>query len=204
MFRFRAVYVLLLVFCGSFLNALALELQPFLSGLSSPVYVTSAKDGTRRIFVVERGGRIKVVQPDSTSPAVFLDIASRLTTSGGEQGLLGLAFHPTYPLNRRFFVNYTRLSDGATVIGEYQVSATNRNVAATNEIVLLVIAQPYNNHNGGMIEFGPDGYLYIGMGDGGSGNDPGNRAQNTNSLLGKMLRIDIDTASGTNNYSSPP
>jgi len=134
----------------------AVQLQSFLSGLSSPVYVTSAKDGTRRLFVVERGGAIKVVQPDSTSTTTFLNIGSRIV-SGGEQGLLGLAFHPDYPLNRRFFVNYTRAGDGATVVAEYQASATNDNVASMTERVLLTIAQPFANHNGGMIEFGPEG-----------------------------------------------
>jgi len=132
---------------------------------------------------------------------VFLDIRSKVLF-GGEQGLLGLAFHPQYAMNRRFFVNYTRTGDGATVIAEYQASVADSNVANTAETVLLTIAQPFANHNGGMIEFGPDGFLYIGMGDGGSGNDPGNRAQNINDLLGKMLRIDIDTPGVP--YSSPP
>src|SRR5439155_26186534 len=99
---------------------------------------------------------------------------------------------------------YTRQRDASTVIAEYHASATNSNVAATNETVLLTIAQPYENHNGGMIAFGPDGYLYIGMGDGGSTNDPGNRAQDINQLLGKILRIDVNTPNGAVPYSSPP
>jgi glucose/arabinose dehydrogenase len=181
----------------------ALELQPFLSGLSSPLYITNAGDGTNRLFIVEQGGIIKVVQPGSTTPTVFLNITSRVL-SGGERGLLGLAFHPQYSTNRRFFVNYTRQTDGATVIAEYTASTGNPNVANTTENVFLVIAQPFSNHNGGMIEFGQDGFLYIGMGDGGSANDPGNRAQNINDLLGKMLRINVDVPDGATPYSSPP
>jgi len=181
----------------------AIELQSVLSGLSEPIYLTSAKDGTDRRFIVERFGAIKVLQPGSNTPTVFLNLSSKVRTSGGEQGLLGLAFHPQYAVNRRFFVNYTRSGDGATVIAEYHASVADPNVADTNETSILVIAQPFDNHNGGMIEFGPDGFLYIGMGDGGSAHDPGNRAQNINNLLGKMLRIDIDTPNGPVPYSSP-
>ncbi len=177
-------------------------LQPVLSGLSSPVLVTNAKDGSNRLFIVELGGVVKVLQPGSITPMVFLDISSRII-AGGEQGLLGLAFHPQYESNRRFFVNYTRKADGATVIAEYRASVGNPNVADLTEIHILTIPQPFTNHNGGMIEFGPDGFLYIGMGDGGSGNDPGNRAQNKDDLLGKMLRINIDIPNGAAAYSSP-
>src|SRR6185295_8643551 len=177
-------------------------LQPLISGLNSPILVTNAHDGSNRLFIVEQPGRIKVLRPGSSSPTSFLDIASRVL-SGGERGLLGLAFHPQFSTNRRFFVNYTRQTDGATVIAEYRASATNGDVADTSETVLLVIAQPFSNHNGGMIEFGPDQFLYIGMGDGGSANDPGNRAQNLTELLGKILRIDVDHANGGVPYSSP-
>jgi glucose/arabinose dehydrogenase len=111
--------------------------------------------------------------------------------SGGEQGLLGLAFHPQFASNRRFFVNYTRQTNGATVIAEYRASAGDPDIADVTEKPLLEIAQPFANHNSGMLAFAPDGFLYIGMGDGGSGNDPGNRAQNINELLGKILRIDV-------------
>ncbi len=169
-----------------------ITLEQIASGLSQPVFLTSAKDGTNRRFIVEQVGRIRVLQPGSSSSTQFLDISSRVLFEG-ERGLLGLAFHPQFSINRRFFVNYTRRPDGATVIAEYHASAANPNLAdATTETVLLTISQPYENHNGGMIEFGPDGYLYIGMGDGGSGNDPENRAQNLTELLGKMLRIDAD------------
>jgi glucose/arabinose dehydrogenase len=178
----------------------AVRLEPFLSGLTSPLYLTHARDGSGRLFVVEQAGIIKVVAPGGTSaPTVFLDIRSRVL-AGGEQGLLGLAFHPGYSTNGRFFVNYTRRPDGATVIAEYRCSA-DPDVASDAEAVVLVIDQPFANHNGGMIEFGPDRLLYIGMGDGGSGNDPGNRAQDPESLLGKILRIDVDK---TAPYSVPP
>jgi len=179
----------------------AVQLQPVLTGLSSPVYVTHAHDGTNRLFIVEQPGRILVLQPGAGTATVFLDITAKVLF-GGEQGLLGLAFHPQYATNRRFFVNYTSKPDGDTVIAEYRASVADPNIADTAETTTLVIPQPFTNHNGGMIEFGPDGFLYIGMGDGGSGNDPGNRAQNLNDLLGKMLRIDID-APGVP-YSSPP
>ncbi|HXG95172.1 MAG TPA: PQQ-dependent sugar dehydrogenase [Blastocatellia bacterium] len=182
--------------------ATRIELQPVLSGLSSPVYITNAHDGSNRLFIVEQPGRIKVLQPGDASPTLFLDITSKVL-SGGERGLLGLAFHPQFPTNRRFFVDYTRQPDGATVIAEYRVSEFDSNIAGTAEKVLLVIPQPFANHNGGMIEFGPDGFLYIAMGDGGSANDPGNRAQNTSELLGKILRIDVDNANGSQPYSSP-
>jgi glucose/arabinose dehydrogenase len=178
------------------------QLEPILTDLSNPLYLTNAHDGSNRIFILEQAGMIKVLQPGSTTPTVFLDITPKVL-SGGEQGLLGLTFHPEYATNRRFFINYTRQPDGATVIAEYQASASDANVADPLETTLLLIPQPFNNHNGGMIEFGPDGFLYIGMGDGGSGNDPGNRAQNINELLGKILRIDIDHPSGVDPYSSP-
>lgn len=183
-------------------EVIQLELEPVLAGLSSPVYVTGAKDGSNRLFIVEQGGRIKVLQPGATTPAVFLDISSRVLF-GGERGLLGLAFHRDFSNNRRFFLDYTRQPDGATVIAEYRASESNPNLAEFNETTVLVIPQPFANHNGGMIAFGPDRFLYIGMGDGGSANDPGNRAQDLNNLLGKILRIDVDNANGAIPYSSP-
>lgn len=179
-----------------------IELVEVVSGLSNPVYVTNAHDGSHRLFIVEQGGRIKVLQPGSTAPEVFLNITSKVL-SGGERGLLGLTFHPQFSTNHRFFVNYTRQPDGATVVAEYQASTLNPNVAETNEKVLLTIAQPFSNHNGGMIEFGPDKFLYIAMGDGGSANDPGNRAQNTQELLGKILRIDVDGTQSGLAYTTP-
>jgi len=181
----------------------AIQLIPVASGLSSPLYVTGARDGSNRLFIVEQPGIIKVMQPGATAPAPtpFLNVTSKVL-AGGERGLLGLAFHPQYTTNGRFFVNYTRRPDGATVVSEFKVSAGDPNVAETEEKIIITIAQPFANHNGGWIEFGPDGFLYIGMGDGGSANDPGNRAQNIEELLGKMLRIDVNT-DGTVPYTSP-
>jgi hypothetical protein len=166
------------------------------------VYATSARDGTNRLFVVEQAGRIKVFGPGQTTPATFLDISGKVRFDG-EQGLLGLAFHPRVGPGRRFVVHYTRQPDGAIVIAEYAASAQNPNVADPAETVLLVIPKPFENHNGGMVEFGPDGLLYIAIGDGGSGGDPGARAQDRNQLLGKILRIDVDTPNGAQPYSSP-
>jgi glucose/arabinose dehydrogenase len=166
---------------------------------SKPVFLTSSPDETNRLFVVEQEGHILIIKGDTVLPTPFLDIAEKLST-GGERGLLGLAFHPHFPSNGRLFVNYTRAQDGATVIAEYHASS-NPNLVTLDESVLLVIPQPYGNHNGGMIAFGPDHYLYIGMGDGGSGGDPANYAQNQNKLLGKLLRIDLDQQ---HPYDIPP
>lgn len=180
-----------------------IQLQLVVSGLSSPVYVSNARDASNRLFIVEQGGVIKVLQQGSSTPTVFLDITSRVL-SGGERGLLGLAFHPSYNTNGRFFVYYTRQTDGALRVAEYHVS-DNPNIADTAEIDILDIPHPtYANHNGGTLLFGQDGYLYLGPGDGGSANDPSNNAQNINSLLGKILRIDIDHPNGAIPYSSPP
>ncbi len=180
-----------------------IRLVPVASGLQSPVYVTSARDGGNRLFIIEQPGRVRILQPGSAAPSQtpFLDITAKVLFNG-EQGFLGLAFHPDYQTNRRFFVNYTRRPDGATVVSEFRASTGDPNVAATEERVIITIPQPFANHNGGWIDFGPDGFLYIGMGDGGSANDPGNRAQNNNELLGKMLRLDVNT-NGTAPYVSP-
>lgn len=149
-----------------------------------------------RLFVVEQPGRIRIVKGGSIEPTPFLDLRSQVIY-GGERGLLGLAFHPDYRNNRFLYVNYTRAGDGATVIARYQASSLDPDVADPNSAqTLLTIAQPYANHNGGQLLFGPrDGYLYIGMGDGGSGGDPLNHAQNRNTLLGAMLRLDVDGGS---------
>ena len=162
-------------------------------GLERPVYLTHAGDGSGRLFIVEQPGRIRVVRDGRLLERPFLDIADRVRASG-EQGLLGMAFHPRYTQNGRYVVNYVRATDGMTVIAEFRVSP-DPDRSATAEKILLAIAQPYPNHKGGMVEFGPDGLLYIGMGDGGSAGDPENRAQNGDDLLGKMLRIDVDQGS---------
>ncbi|MDH4084145.1 MAG: PQQ-dependent sugar dehydrogenase [Nitrospira sp.] len=170
-----------------------------IQNLEQPVYLTHAGDGYSRLFAVEQPGRIRILQEQTMLPGSFLDISERVL-SGGERGLLGLAFHRDYSRNGRFFVNYTRKPDGATVIAEYQRGTTSTS-ASPEERILLTVPQPYPNHNGGMISFGPDGYLYISLGDGGSKGDPENRAQNPEELLGKILRIDVDRGDP---YGIPP
>lgn len=159
-------------------------------GLENPLFLTHAGDGSARHFVVEQPGRIRALEGPTLLSAPFLDITKQILL-GGERGLLGLAFHPDYRHNGRFFVNYTRKPDGATVVAEYHRGATATS-ASQDERILLIVPQPYPNHNGGMVAFGPDGYLYVGLGDGGSAGDPDNRAQNPKDLLGKILRIDVD------------
>jgi glucose/arabinose dehydrogenase len=183
-------------------SAASVKLTVVARGLISPVFATSPNDGTRRLFIVQKNGQIRILKNGAVLRGVFLNI-SALVSKGGEQGLLGLAFHPSFRTNHKFYVDYTDLA-GNTVIREYRASTTNPNVVqAGSGRTILRIAQPYSNHNGGMIAFGPDGYLYIGMGDGGSGGDPGNRAQSTSTLLGKMLRIDVNGTSAYGNYRVP-
>src|SRR5262249_47549600 len=146
--------------------------------ITGPTDIQNARDGSGRLFLVQQTGQIKVFKNGVVLSAAFLNI-SGLILAGGERGLLGLAFHPGYRNNGYFYVNYTRQPDGATVVARYTRSAADPDVAdAQSAVVLLTIAQPFSNHNGGALRFGPDGYLYIGMGDGGSGNDPRNHAQN--------------------------
>lgn len=181
------------------------RLQTRYSGLTAPIFLTHAGDGTKRIFIVERAGIIKVVQPGSSTPTEFLNITT-LTTTTGERGLLSMAFHPQYETNRRFFVYYTRASDGSIQISEFLASQTNPNVAETTEKPIINIPHPgASNHNGGTLAFGPDGFLYAAPGDGGGANDTSNNAQNINSLLGKMIRIDVNVPQGqTAPYLIPP
>src|SRR5438128_12209436 len=143
--------------------AVSIQLQQIVSGLDQPLYLTNAGDGSRRLFVVEKPGRIKVLQPGATTPTVFLDITQKVSTDA-EQGLLSLVFHPRIQPNRRFFISYTRQSDGALVIAQYRVSA-DASVADPTENVELTIPQFSVQHHGGMLVFGPDGYLYISAGD---------------------------------------
>jgi glucose/arabinose dehydrogenase len=180
---------------------LQLALETVVTGLASPVDVQQPPDGTGRLFIVEQAGMIRIVQGGVLLSTPFLDIRS-LVTSGGETGLLGLAFHPGYAQNRRFFLNYTRTVAGQlqSVIAEFQASATDPNAADLAETILLVIDQPFSNHNGGQLVFGPDGYLYMGFGDGGSGGDPPGNGQNLGTLLGKILRIDVNS---TQPYAVP-
>ncbi len=173
---------------------------------SNPVDLQNSGDGTNRLFVVEQQGIIKVFSnnQDVSSEKVFLDIRDRIT-SGGETGLLGLAFHPNYIQNGYFYIDYTSPSTTLhTVVARYKVSNSNPDSADENsELILLTQEQPFNNHNGGRVVFGSDGYLYISFGDGGSGGDPYNNGQNLQTFLGKILRIDVNSANGNLNYSIP-
>jgi len=162
--------------------------------------------GDERIFIVEQPGIISVVSGDSQEPTkgVFLNIESQVRDQGNEEGLLGLAFHPDYDSNGYFFVNYTTSSPNRTVISRFQVSDSNPDQADVgSELVLLEIGQPYGNHNGGQVAFGLDGFLYIGMGDGGSSGDPLNNSQDLTKLLGAILRIDVNNTGNDQNYSIP-
>jgi glucose/arabinose dehydrogenase len=177
-----------------------------LTGYSRPVLVTAPRGSSRRIFIVEQTGRIRVATYSNGSwrkLGTFLDIRDRVKSTFGEQGLLGLAFDPDYASNRRFYVNYTRKPDGDTVVAEFRRSTSSANRATKGTARQVIrINQPYSNHNGGMLAFGPDENLYISTGDGGSGGDPGNRAQSKSSLLGKILRIDPHK-SGSRAYTIP-
>jgi glucose/arabinose dehydrogenase len=170
-----------------------------------PVELTSPEDGTDRIFVVEQKGVIQVFQnaPGVQKSTVFLDIEKQVH-SGGEAGLLGMAFHPDYKTNGYFYLNYMRGNPLETVISRFKVSASNPNIAdPKSETILLRFNQPWDNHNGGKVAFGNDGFLYIATGDGGSWGDPDNRAQNRKELLGKILRIDANKSSSTMKYGIP-
>jgi glucose/arabinose dehydrogenase len=187
-------------------------LQSYATGFSSPVDIAHPANDTR-LFVVQKGGLIRIVKPVGATGTVnttpFLNL-STLVSTGSEQGLLGLAFHPNYATNGFFFVNYTNTA-GNTVIARYSVSTTNPDISNTTATILMTINQPSSNHNGGCLRFGTDGFLYIGMGDGGGAGDTSNYSQNltistanpTRVYLGKMLRIDVDSTVGALNYGYP-
>ena len=176
----------------------ALALTRFVSGLEQPLHLTAAGE---RLFVLEQPGRVRIIRDGKLQPEPFLDLTGQVRSTGMEQGLLGLAFAPDYPSSGIFYVHYTG-AQGQTVVARYRVSAQNPDRADTASAeVLLTLPQPFANHNGGAILFGPDGYLYIALGDGGSAGDPQNNAQNLDSLLGKLLRIDV---SGPGAYRIPP
>jgi glucose/arabinose dehydrogenase len=172
-----------------------LEPELFVSGLNAPLFVCAAPgDDASRVFVLTKGGQIHLVVDGAPKPVPFLDVAARLAPSG-EGGLLGMAFHPRYPLTRYFYLNYTD-RNGDTVIERYEADPLNPDVALPGSaFTILQVDQPFSNHNGGWIGFGADGYLYVPLGDGGSVGDPGNRAQNGQELLGKILRLDVDGGS---------
>lgn len=185
-------------------NSLYEEAFPNLS-FEFPVDIQSPKDRTNRIFVLSQPGVVYVFDnnSDTKEKKIFLDIKEKVLY-GGEMGLLGLAFHPNYKENGFFYLDYTTDNPRRTVISRFRVSKTDPAVAdPLSEEILLEVEQPYENHNGGQISFGPDGYLYISLGDGGSGGDPLNAGQDLNNLLGKLLRIDVDNKENEKNYSIP-
>lgn len=177
-------------------TGVSLDVQVVVDGLTSPVDVASANDGTGRLFVVEQPGRIRLVKDGGLVTRPFLDIREKIA-SGGERGLLGLAFHPDFPADPRLFVHYTD-GNGDTVLSEFTVDPANADVADPgSERILLQIDQPFANHNGGAVAFGLDGMLYVAMGDGGSGGDPQGNGQRLDTLLAKILRIDVDGQPGS-------
>ncbi len=171
--------------------SIRLELQRIVGGLETPVGIANAGDGSGRLFILEKVGRIRVVQAGTLLPGPFLDITDRVGPSQNEQGLLGLAFHPRYAANSLFFVNYTD-RQGNTVVSRFSTSSDPAKADPASEAMLLTLVQPAGNHNGGHLAFGPDGYLYIGTGDGGASGDRFGNAQNGQTLLGAMLRLDVD------------
>ena len=184
-------------------GGLTVNFEPVVDGLVAPLAITSAGDGSGRIFVVEQRGQIRIVRDGKLVATPFLDIAGRIT-SGGERGLLGLAFHPDFPTDPRLFVNYTD-ANGDTQVSSFTVGPGRPDIAnANSEVKLLHIAQPFANHNGGAVVFGPDGFLYISTGDGGSGGDPLGNGQSLKTMLGKILRIDVDHTDPNLAYAIPP
>ncbi|NND70363.1 MAG: glucose sorbosone dehydrogenase [Rhodothermales bacterium] len=172
-----------------------------------PVDIQHPGDGTNRLFVVEQRGVINVFDNSSNvaTSSVFLDIEDRVNDGGNEEGLLGLAFHPDYENNGYFYVYYSADNPRRTVVSRYSVDATDAGTAnRDSELVILEVGQPFGNHNGGQVSFGPDGYLYVGVGDGGSGGDPLGHGQNLSTLLGTILRIDVDSTVAGKNYAIPP
>lgn len=182
-------------------------LEVVVEGLEQPVHVADAGDESGRLFVVEQPGRIRIVRDGEVDPEPYLDITDIVESGGSEQGLLSIAFHPDYAENGQFFVGYTAQEGegvGNNTIARYAVSADDPDVAdpASGEI-LIAVEDPYQNHNGGLVLFGPDGLLYAGLGDGGSGGDPEENAQNPQTLLGSILRIDVDATSDDLPYGIP-
>lgn len=180
-------------------NDIAVRRELVATGFDFPLFLTAPPGDTVRLFIVEKSGRIEIIRNGAVLPIPFLDL-STLVSTGSEQGLLGLAFHPQYAANGRFFVDYTDLA-GDTHVVEYRVSANPDLADATSAREILFIDQPFPNHNGGQVAFGPDGYLYIGSGDGGSVGDPQGNGQDLSDLLGSLLRVDVDSG---NPYAIPP
>ena len=169
-----------------------IKLTKLVTGFTKPLYVTHAGDD--RLFIVEQGGKVKIVNGSTIATTPFLNITDRVNSRSNEQGLLGLAFHPQFKTNGYIFVNYISNGENRTIISRFNLLPGNPNIVdSTSEKIILVINQPFSNHNGGCMNFGKDGYLYIGQGDGGSANDPNGNGQNRMTLLAKMIRIDVNT-----------
>jgi glucose/arabinose dehydrogenase len=191
------IFTLILAFPLNAFSQVKAELV--VSGLTQPTDFQVAPGDTTRFFILEQDGRIRVIQNGMLQTTPFLDIDSLVGSGGSEQGLLGLAFHPNYATNRFFYVNYTNNS-GDTVIARYTATSDGSSAQSGSAKTILTYDQPFSNHNGGQLVFGPDGFLYISVGDGGSAGDPQNNAQNLGNLLGKILRIDVD---GGDPYAIP-
>jgi glucose/arabinose dehydrogenase len=166
------------------------KLELIAQGLIKPLYLTSPVNDPR-LFIVQQGGQILLFEGGAVKATPFLDVSARIKSTGTEQGLLSVAFHPDFAANGKFYIDYTD-TNGDTVISQFLVSADPNLADPNSELIILTQEQPFENHNGGLLKFGPDGFLYIGLGDGGSANDPQRNGQNLNSLLGKILRIDVD------------
>jgi glucose/arabinose dehydrogenase len=206
LFRLNLFSAILLIFPAAYSQS-QFQLQNAFPNLtfSRPVDLQHPGDGTDRLFVVEQAGVIRVFDNNAgaTVAPIFLDIRSRVNDSGNEEGLLGLAFHPDYKNNGFFYVNYTANPPRRTVIARYRVTSNPNQADPNSELIVLQFDQPFSNHNGGQLAFGPDGYLYIATGDGGSGGDPNNNGQSLQTLLGKILRLDVNNPSGGRNYGIP-
>ena len=196
-------YTVATAVCLSLTNVVAqedIQLVKIASGLKKPTAVVSSHDGSNRMFILEQCNAVRIMKYGHLLPTPFLDLSGVVRCSGNEEGLLGLAFHPEYKENGHFYINMSIGSSAENrrnVIRQYSVSANSNNIADPNTFKdILTIDQPFSNHNGGDLSFGPDGYLYIASGDGGSGGDPHNYAQNMQSLHGKILRLDVDNVSG--------
>jgi glucose/arabinose dehydrogenase len=204
---FLALLFFLCVGCDFLIAQIpVIQYKPLATGLVAPVDIANAGDGSGRLFIVQQGGVIRIWDGVALLPTPFLDV-SGIIASGGERGLLSLAFHPDYKNNRYFFIYYTRAGDGSITVSRYRTLEGNPNQAdAASATVILSVVHPNGNHNGGKLAFGSDGFLYFGTGDGGAGNDPPNNAQNGKSLLGKMLRLDVNDFADTTPplYSIPP
>jgi len=193
--RFKYAVLPICILLLSEAQAQEILLQPVTSGLAGPTDIQFPDDGSGRMFVVQQSGLIRIFPNGALRDQPFLDIRSK-TAAGGERGLLGLAFPPNYAAKQRFYVNYTDLN-GDTVISTFRVSSDPNVTDSSSETILLTQKQPFPNHNGGGLAFGPDGFLYAGLGDGGSGGDPLGNGQNLGTLLGKMLRVDVESTPGT-------